>query len=85
VRPGSPLTDFVVTKIVELAKAGERAPEILRSKVLAELETPAKGVTHLPLRRASRIRARFPPVWRPSGSTGQPLRFNARRTCVAHQ
>jgi hypothetical protein len=36
-----PLTEIVVTKIVELAKAGERDPEFLCSKVLADLETPA--------------------------------------------
>jgi hypothetical protein len=40
-----PLTEIVVTKIVELAKAGERDPEILCSKGLAEFETPAQGVT----------------------------------------
>jgi hypothetical protein len=40
-----PLTEIVVTKIVELAKAGERDPEILCSKVLAELEAPSQGVT----------------------------------------
>jgi hypothetical protein len=38
-----PLTEIVVTKIVELAKAGERDPEILCSKVLADLETPIQG------------------------------------------
>ena len=35
-----PLTEVVVTKIVELAKAGECDPEILCFTVLAELETP---------------------------------------------
>jgi hypothetical protein len=35
-----PLTEIVVTKIVELAKAGERDPEILSFAVLAELEMP---------------------------------------------
>jgi hypothetical protein len=40
-----PLTEIVVTKIVELAKAGERDPKILCSRVLAELETPAQGAT----------------------------------------
>jgi hypothetical protein len=35
-----PLTEVVVTKIVELAKAGERDPEILCFSVLAELEMP---------------------------------------------
>jgi hypothetical protein len=34
------LTDVVVTKIVELAKAGERDPEVLCFTVLAELEMP---------------------------------------------
>jgi hypothetical protein len=33
-----PLTDLVVTKIVELAKAGERDPEVLCIDVLAHLE-----------------------------------------------
>jgi hypothetical protein len=37
---------MVVTKIVDLAKAGERDPEILCIDVLAELGTPAPcGVT----------------------------------------
>jgi hypothetical protein len=35
-----PLTEVVVTKIVELAKAGENDPEILCFTVLAELGTP---------------------------------------------
>jgi hypothetical protein len=35
-----PLTDVVVTKIVELAKKGERDPEILCFTVLAELDMP---------------------------------------------
>jgi hypothetical protein len=35
-----PLTEVVITKIVELAKAGECCPEILCRKVLAELERP---------------------------------------------
>jgi hypothetical protein len=39
-----PLTEIVVTKIVELAKAGERDPEILCIDVLAQLGTPAQGV-----------------------------------------
>jgi hypothetical protein len=33
-----PLTELVVTKIVELAKAGERNPEVLCVDVLAQLE-----------------------------------------------
>jgi hypothetical protein len=40
VRSGSPLTKVIVTKIVKLARAGERDPEILCSKVLAELKMP---------------------------------------------
>jgi hypothetical protein len=40
-----PLIEVVVTKIVELAKAGERDPEILCSEVLAQLNTPARGAT----------------------------------------
>src|ERR1700760_3292788 len=43
-----PLTEVVVTKIVELAKAGERDPEILCCKVLADLQRPASGVTSRP-------------------------------------
>jgi hypothetical protein len=35
-----PLTEDVVTKIVELAKAGERDPEILCFTVLADLDMP---------------------------------------------
>jgi hypothetical protein len=35
-----PLTEVIVTKIVELAKAGERDPETLCFTVLAELEMP---------------------------------------------
>jgi hypothetical protein len=35
-----PLTEVVVTMIVELAKAGERDPEILCFTVLAELDMP---------------------------------------------
>jgi hypothetical protein len=44
-RPGRPLTEIVVLKIVELAKAGERDPEILCIDVLAELGTPSQGLT----------------------------------------
>jgi hypothetical protein len=40
-----PLTEIVVLKIVELAKAGERDPEILCIDVLAELGTPSQGLT----------------------------------------
>jgi hypothetical protein len=39
------LTEVVVTKIVALAKGGERDPEKLCNAVLAELEIPAKGMT----------------------------------------
>jgi hypothetical protein len=35
-----PLTEVVVTKIVELAKAGELDPEILCFTVLADLDIP---------------------------------------------
>ena len=35
-----PLTEVLVTKIVELAKAGERDPEILCFTVLADLDMP---------------------------------------------
>jgi hypothetical protein len=38
------LTEIVVLKIVELAKAGERDPEILCIDVLAQLEAPEKEV-----------------------------------------
>jgi hypothetical protein len=49
-----PLTEIVVTKIVELAKAGERDPEILCIDVLAQLGTPAQGVAPgTPAARAS--------------------------------
>jgi hypothetical protein len=40
-----PLTEIVVTKIVELAKAGERDPEILCIDVLAQLGTSSLDVT----------------------------------------
>jgi hypothetical protein len=39
------ITEVIVTKIVELAKTGERDPEILCGKVLADLETPAESLT----------------------------------------
>jgi hypothetical protein len=38
-----PLTELVVMKIMDLAKAGERDPEILCIEVLAELGTPSQG------------------------------------------
>jgi hypothetical protein len=37
------LTDLVVTRIVELAKAGERDPEVLCIDVLAQLERSGHG------------------------------------------
>jgi hypothetical protein len=37
-----PLTEVIVLKIVELAKAGERDPDILCGKVLVDLATPAE-------------------------------------------
>jgi hypothetical protein len=39
------LTELVVLKIMELAKSGERDPEILCIDVLAALEAPLQGVT----------------------------------------
>jgi hypothetical protein len=39
------LTEAVVLKIIELARAGERDPEILCIDVLAALEKPSQGVT----------------------------------------
>jgi hypothetical protein len=40
-----PLTEIVVAKLVEFAKAGERDPEILSIDVLAELGTPTQGAS----------------------------------------
>jgi hypothetical protein len=40
-----PLTELVVLKIMELAKAGEHDPEILCIDVLAELGAPSQCVT----------------------------------------
>jgi hypothetical protein len=40
-----PLTEVVVTKIVELAKAGERDPDKLCFAVLAELDMPLQEAT----------------------------------------
>jgi hypothetical protein len=45
-----PLTEIVVMKIMDLAKAGERDPEILCIDVLAELETPLQDATSRALR-----------------------------------
>jgi hypothetical protein len=68
-----PLTGVVVTKIVELAKKGERDPEILCFTVLAELDMPLQesiprsSPGGASLRRTSRttpksgrLRRRFP-------------------------
>jgi hypothetical protein len=38
-----PLTDAVITKIVEIAKAGERDPDLLCSKSLAEIARRVQG------------------------------------------
>jgi hypothetical protein len=43
-----PLTEIVVEKIVELAKTGERDPEVLCIDVLAQLEMPAQGEGRAP-------------------------------------
>jgi hypothetical protein len=43
-----PLTEVVVAKIVELAKAGERDPDILCGKVLTDLATPRKTTAEQP-------------------------------------
>jgi hypothetical protein len=40
-----PLTEIVVLKIMELAKSGQRDPEILCIDVLAELEAPSQRGT----------------------------------------
>jgi hypothetical protein len=52
------LTDLVVTRIVELAKAGERDPDILCFTLLAELETPL----HEAIPRSSPERAPLPMI-----------------------
>jgi hypothetical protein len=41
------LTEIVITKIVELAKAGERDPEILCGHVLAELDDRFHESNHI--------------------------------------
>jgi hypothetical protein len=51
-----PLTEIVVTKIVELAKAGERDPEILCFTVLADLDMPLEEA----IPRSSPERASLP-------------------------
>jgi hypothetical protein len=51
-----PLTDFVVTRIVGIAKAGVRDPEVLCSKVLGALGTSSDDVTR---RAPLEIRASF--------------------------
>jgi hypothetical protein len=43
-----PLTDVVVTRIVELAKAGQRDPEVLCIDVLAALGTSSDHATQRP-------------------------------------
>jgi hypothetical protein len=53
-----PLTEVVVTKIVELAKAGERDPEMLCFTVLTELEMPLQEA----IPRSSPKRAPLPPM-----------------------
>ena len=40
-----PLTEIVVEKLVELAEAGERNPEVLCIDVLTQLEMPAQEAT----------------------------------------
>jgi hypothetical protein len=47
-----PLTEIVVEKIVELAKAGERDPEVLCIDVLAQLEMPAQSEARAPSEQA---------------------------------
>jgi hypothetical protein len=47
-----PLTDIVVEKIVELAKAGERDPEVLCIDVLAQLEMPPQSEAGDPFEQA---------------------------------
>ena len=47
-----PLTEIVVEKIVELAKAGERDPEVLCIDVLAQLEMPAQSEGRAPSEQA---------------------------------
>jgi hypothetical protein len=43
----------VVTKIVELAKAGERDPEVLCIDVMAQLEMPAQSEARAPSEQAA--------------------------------
>jgi hypothetical protein len=47
-----PLTEIAVTKIVGLAKAGERDPEILCIDVLADLDAPVQDGAPAPSERA---------------------------------
>jgi hypothetical protein len=47
-----PLTEIVVEKIVELAKAGERDPEVLCIDVLAQLDMPAQSEARAPSEQA---------------------------------
>ena len=47
-----PMTEIVVMKIVELAKAGERDPEVLCIDVLAQLEMPPQSEASDPFEQA---------------------------------
>jgi hypothetical protein len=49
---GDPLMEIVVEKIVELAKAGERDPEIMCIDVLAQLEMTAQSEARAPSEQA---------------------------------
>jgi hypothetical protein len=42
-KPGEPMTELVVTKIIEHAKAGETDPERLCRQVLLELAPPGSA------------------------------------------
>jgi hypothetical protein len=42
-KPGDPLTDVIVAKIIQHARAGETDPERLCSQVLSELAAPPDG------------------------------------------
>jgi hypothetical protein len=52
-----PLTEIVVLKIVELAKAGERDPEILCIDVLGALGTSSDDATRRPPPESNRSAA----------------------------
>jgi hypothetical protein len=68
------ITEVIVTKIVQLAKAGARDPEILCGKVLADLETPAESVTE----RAP-PEQHAPPPTRPAALANGPEYANSHR------